>query len=131
MFGTLIDAILEQVKRASFQAMFADGHGPSRNAWCAGMAARETCLDTKLFGVTAQWSTGWRSQIDHAAANEISLVMAVRPDLSDLTQLAEDRSVWTQGVSGEDPSDATADHGEHCLSISMEIVKKMLTEAGV
>ena len=34
LFLILVDAILEQLKRAGFAAVFADGHGPSRASWC-------------------------------------------------------------------------------------------------
>jgi len=46
--------------------------------------------------------------MDHAARNESSLVMALRADLADLSQLNGDLSVWPQGVGGQDPRDATA-----------------------
>ncbi len=131
LFAVLVDAILEQVCRAGFRAVFADGHGPSRGSWCADTPSRQERFGLKLLGVTGEWASGWKSQVDHAAKNETSLVMAVRPDLPDLGQLDADRSVWPQGVGGEDPRDATAAHGEECLAQSMALVEKMLAAAGV
>ena len=84
-----------------------------------------------LAGVTDEVGKEWKSQMDHAARNETSLVMAVRPDLPDLAQLDSDRAVWPQGVGGEDPRDSTAAYGEECLAKSMELVQQMLERAGV
>jgi len=130
-FMVLIDAILEQLNRAGFKAVFADGHGPSRNSWCQNLKDREARFGLKLFGVDENLRPRWRSQVDHASKNESSLVMAFRPDLADLSQLEADRSVWPQGVGGEDPRDATADHGQECLRESIDALKKVLEEAGV
>ena len=130
-FLALVDAILEQLKRAGFKGVFADGHGPSRGSWVANREEREARFGLKLFGVTGEWRTSWKSQMDHAARNETSLVMAVRPELVDLLQLDEDRSVWPQGVGGEDPRDATAEHGRECLKTSLDLVGKMFEEAGL
>ena len=131
VFQALIDAILAQLKRAGFKGVFADGHGPSRNSWTANLAERQARFGLQLFGVTDQWRQGWQSQMDHAARNETSLVMAVRPELVDLGQLDEERSVWPQGVGGEDPRDSTAEYGEECLSTSLQLVGKMFAEAGL
>lgn len=131
-FLSLIDAILAQIKRAGFQAVFADGHGPSRNSWVQNLADRQARFGLKLLGVTEQArKAGWKSQMDHAAKNESSLVMALRPELPDLSRLDADRGVWPQGVGGEDPRDASAEHGEACLEASIAIVGTLLDEAGI
>ena len=83
-FGMLVDAILEQIKRAGFKLVFADGHGPSRRAWREAMAEREQRFGLKLAGVTDEVAREWQSQMDHAARNETSLVMHYREDLVDL-----------------------------------------------
>jgi creatinine amidohydrolase len=71
----IVDAILAQLKRAGFQAVFADGHGPSRWSWVENIPDREARLGLKLFGVTKEISRAWKSQVDHAARNETSLLM--------------------------------------------------------
>ncbi|MBE7464041.1 MAG: creatininase family protein [Planctomycetes bacterium] len=130
-FNALLDAILEQLKRAGFKAVFADGHGPSRNHWRQGLAERQERFGLKLLGVTEDTVKEWRSQTDHAAKNETSLVMALRPELPDLAQLGADRSVWPQGVGGPDPRDASAAFGEECLEATLQLMRKKLDEAGV
>ena len=94
LFLALIDHILSQLKRAGFQVVFADGHGPSRSSWCAEIDERQERFGLQLLGVTPDVRPEWKSQMDHAARNETSMVMAVREDLPDLSQLDADRSVW-------------------------------------
>ena len=130
-FMTLIDAILAQLKRAGFRALFADGHGPSRRSWVENLEEREARFGLKLFGVTDDFRGLWKSLTDHAARNETACVMALRPELVDLSQLSTDRSVWPQGVGGEDPRDATAAFGKECLDTSLGLVKQMFEKAGI
>ena len=58
LFAVLIDAILEQVRRAGFRAVLADGHGPSRSSWCAGIEEREARFHLKLLGAKS-WPESW------------------------------------------------------------------------
>jgi creatinine amidohydrolase len=127
----MVDAILAQLKRAGFRAVFADGHGPSRSSWVEHLPERQARFGLKLFGVTKEIARQWRSQVDHAARNETSLMMHLRPDLADLSQLPSSRSTWPQGVGGEDPRDATAAYGKECLEKSVELVRQLFAEAGL
>jgi creatinine amidohydrolase len=126
----MVDALLAQLKRAGFRAVFADGHGPSRWSWAENLSERQARFGLKLFGVTKE-IVGWRSQVDHAARNETSLMMHLRPGLVDLSQLPQARSTWPQGVAGEDPRDATAPYGKECLQQSVELVRHMFADAGL
>ncbi len=127
----IVDAILEQLKRAGFRAVFGDGHGPSRGSWVGNLAEREARFGLKLFGVSREISAEWKSQVDHAARNETSLMMHYRPDLVDLSQLPQDRAEKPVGVAGEDPRDATAAYGQECLEKSVELVRQMFLKAGL
>lgn len=127
----IVDAILEQLKRAGFRAVFADGHGPSRWSWAENLKERETRFGLKLFGLTSEVAKDWKSQMDHAARNETSLMMHYRPELVDLAQLPAARSEWPQGVGGEDPRDATAAYGKQCLQASVEVVRRLFSRAGL
>ena len=57
--------------------------------------------------------------------------MHYREELVDLGRLSDDRSVWPQGVGGEDPRDASAAHGRECMERSVEIVGRLIAESGV
>jgi creatinine amidohydrolase/Fe(II)-dependent formamide hydrolase-like protein len=69
--------------------------------------------------------------MDHAARNETSLMMHLRPDLVDPSRLPQSRSTWPQGVAGEDPRDATAAYGRECFESSVELVGRMFADAGL
>ncbi|MCU0915683.1 MAG: creatininase family protein [Planctomycetes bacterium] len=127
----MVDAILAQLKRAGFRAVFADGHGPSRSSWIENLAEREARFGLKLLGVTRELGRQWKSQVDHAARNETSLMLHYRPELVDLSRLPPDRATWPQGVGGEDPRDATAAYGKECFERSVELVRQMFAQAGL
>jgi creatinine amidohydrolase len=130
-FLSLVDEIVGQLKRAGFNVIFADGHGPSRRSWCDQLDERQSRFGIQLLGVTPEVRGEWLSQMDHAARNESSLVMALRGDLADLSRLDDDRSVWPQGVGGQDPRDATSAYGEECLTKSVAVVGRLLQQAGI
>jgi creatinine amidohydrolase len=127
----MVDAILEQLKRAGFRGVFADGHGPSRWSWVSNIAEREARFGMRLLGVTENVSKHWQSQMDHAARNETSLMLHYRPELVDMTQLPKSRDEKPQGVGGMNPRDATSDHGEKCSEDSVAIVGELLAKAGL
>jgi len=127
----IVDAILAQLKRAGFRAVFADGHGPSRWSWVENIADREARLGLRLFGVTREVAGKWRSQMDHAGGNETSLVMHLRPELVDLSRLPQSRAEWPQGVGGGDPRDGTAALGKQFLEESVEVVRQLFAKAGL
>jgi len=77
------------------------------------------------------FESDWKSQVDHAARNETSLMMHLRPELVDLGQLPKSADEWPQGVGGDDPRKATADFGKECFEASVELVRKVFEEAGV
>jgi creatinine amidohydrolase len=129
-FKSLLDAILFQIKRVGFQAVFADGHGPSRWSWVRDIPEREERFGLKLFGVTKDIEDEWKYQIDHAALNETSIMLALRPELVDISRLPEDPSIPPERILGEDPRKAASNLGNEYLSSAVEIVKQMLVKAG-
>ena len=73
----------------------------------------------------------WRTQNDHAARNEASILMAVSPGFVDLSLLPADRSQWPEGVNGEGPRDATAAFGEELIEDTLILIGEKLGELGV
>ena len=130
-FATLVDAILVQIKRAGFAAVFADGHGPSRGAWVRAMPERVKRFGLKLMGVSDEVREAWTSQMDHAGRNETSLVLYYRPELVDLQRLDVDRDIWPQGVGGEDPRDGSGEYGRECLENAVALVGQLVAASGV
>jgi len=131
LFMDMVDAILAQCKRTGFRAVFADGHGPSRASWVRELPRREAHFGLKLFGVTPDIQDAWKSQMDHAALNETSLMLHYRPDLVDMSQLPRSKTDRPLGVWGDDPREATAGHGLECMNASIELMIRKFREAGI
>jgi creatinine amidohydrolase len=130
LFLLLCESIIGQAQRAGFTVLVADGHGPSRWAWGRNVGAWEAQYGIRLVSVDRDLP-GWRSQIDHAAKNETSLMLALRPDLVDLARLPADPATWPQGVGGEDPRAATAEHGKACIDACLALLEARLAALGV
>jgi creatinine amidohydrolase len=84
-----------------------------------------------LLGVVRDFPVGWKCQTDHAGCNETSLVAAICPDLVDLARLPADRDTPVPAMIGEDPRDATVEHGLACLAECTDLVGKKLIEFGL
>jgi tRNA pseudouridine38-40 synthase len=124
LFDEIVDAQLAQLKRAGIEAVFADGHGPSRWRWGATLLARAAKSGLRVYGVDKAAEAAWPSQTDHAARNETSMMLAAYPDLVDLAAL--DGEDGRLGVAGADPAEATAEEGERCFGEAVAQVGAML-----
>jgi len=131
LFLSLVESVLAQAKRAGFKCIVADGHGPSRNAWAEMADSWEEQFALKLISAKRDFPGKWRTQTDHAGRNETSIMMAVAPELVDLSQLPTDRDQWPEGVAGEDPRDATAAFGDELIEAALFLIGSKLDELGV
>jgi len=131
LFLMLIENILAQAKRAGFKCIAADGHGPSRTAWAEMADAWEKQFHLKLISAKRDFPDTWPTQTDHAGRNETSIMMALAPELVDLTRLPANREQWPQGVNGEDPRDASAAHGEELIEAALGLIGGKLKEYGI
>jgi creatinine amidohydrolase len=130
-FRKLIEAILLLLKRAGFKIVVAHGHGPSTSNfsnWSEELSAK---FDLKLFVVWREdESDGLGIQTDHAAANETSLLMALRPELVQMENLPKDLNVWPVAVGGKDPRVyASADRGQKAIAMQVERMADILRQA--
>jgi creatinine amidohydrolase len=130
LFLQIVEGVLAQAARAGFRVIVADGHGPSRRAFREHAPGWETQFGLHLIAPGHRIEGQWRSQVDHAGRNETSLMLAHHPRLVDLAQLPPDRAVWPQGVAGEDPRDATPEHGEACIAASLALIEEALAKSG-
>ena len=133
-FKVIMEATLKQIKRAGFKVLVAHGHGPSTN-----FLREHTGEWEERFGLKIIHCWGYKDQegmgimVDHAAMNETSLVMALRPDLVHMEYLPEDTATWPLGVSGQDPRlYASKEKGAEIISIQKErmvgIIRDLLVE---
>ena len=126
----LLVHILRQVESLGFKVMvILAGHYPLLNH------ARAAVETYSIQGKARAWAaTGYelvRDTIpdagDHAAKWETSLLMALRPELVDMSRLPEDTSVPLIGVGGVDPrGEASPEYGEAGVK---EVVEKIVEKA--
>jgi creatinine amidohydrolase len=134
-FRILLEAILKQLKRAGFRIVVGHGHGPSTSFF------RDHAAEWKeMFGLQCLvcWGSeydenGLGIQVDHAAMNETSLVMALRPELVHMERLPNDLNQWPVAVGGRDPRvHASPEVGRKALALNGErmsvILRSMLDQ---
>lgn len=134
-FYRMLDGIMKQLSRAGFKIVVGHGHGPStmffskhHDEW-----KQKYGLDTFDCWGSQYDKQGLGIQVDHAAANETSLVMALRPELVQMGRLPDDPNVWPVGVGGQDPrTNASPERGREAIRLQKErmadILRKALTK---
>lgn len=129
-FKQIIAEILKQLKRAGFKIVVAHGHGPSTMAFYQSSKRWREEFGLELY-------TCWRNnesdglgiQIDHAAANETSLMMSLRPELVKIENLPEDLDEKPLGLDGKDPREfASLEEGKRIIYLQVERMAKLLNE---
>ncbi len=129
-FKQILAEILKQLKRAGFKIVVAHGHSPSTMAFYQSSKKWGKEFDLKLF-------TCWRNnesdglgiQTDHAAANETSLMMAIKPALVKIENLPKDMNEKPLGLDGKDPREfASSEEGNKIISLQVERMAKLLKE---
>ena len=131
LYLLMVEQVIANAKRIGFKAIVADGHGPSRWTFNAYAERWEEQYGIVLIGQKHRMEEGWRTQMDHAAKNETSLLLAAFPDDVDMSELPSDRTEWPKGVGGEDPRDSSAEHGEALYEETVELIGRALERAGV
>lgn len=120
LFGAILDAVVGNLARAGFRIVIGHGHGPSTTAF---QDRKQVFWDKYHVYTASLWELGFSGdegiQTDHAAANESSLVMALRPDLARLDRLPA--AEVPVGVWGKDPrTAASAAWGEELIRRNVE-----------
>ncbi|HNR30230.1 MAG TPA: creatininase family protein [Candidatus Hydrogenedentes bacterium] len=130
LFARLLTGIMRQLKRAGFRIVVAHGHAPSTQAFL-GLRPEWDHLGLQIFVCWREdESDGLGIQTDHAAANETSLVMALRGDLVDMGRLPEDPTESILAVNGDDPRmHASAERGRRAIALQMDRMATLLRDA--
>lgn len=131
-FNMLLDQIMENLKRAGFKIVIGHGHGPSTHAF----ADRKEIFKEKYGLITYNlWEIALNGregiQTDHAAENETSIMMALKPELVDIKKLEPDKipvAIW-----GHDPRlSASSERGDDIVdknvNLSAQKLKSLLSE---
>lgn len=142
-FKEIIEAVLKQLQRAGFKIVVAHGHGPSTVFMIRHYAELEnkynlliyTCWGWNVRGEYDQAANEKEHQdigimVDHAAANETSLMMYYLPHLVHLDLLPADTTKWPVGIMGRDPRlYASADVGKQATEWHLKRMEGLLAEA--
>jgi creatinine amidohydrolase len=103
-FTQMLEATLKQLKRVGFKIVVAHGHGPSTILFANNIRNWKDKFNLDCY---ICWKEGEPDnvglQTDHAAANETSLMMALRPELVEIGNLPKDLDEKPLGLIGEDP----------------------------
>lgn len=126
IFVSMLDRIMQNLARAGFKAVVAHGHGPSTNTFAE---LKKTYAEKYGLQAYTLWDLGYKDKegimTDHAAANETSLVLALRPELVDMSRLQKDKV--PVGSWGEDPrTGASEERGKILIDKNVELASKNL-----
>lgn len=130
-FHALLDAVLKQVARAGFRIVVAHGHGPSTVQFRDRIPRFREEFGLECFHCWGgDFGEGVGIQVDHAAMNETSLVMALRPDLVRMDRLPEDLDQWPVAIGGKDPRVyASAEFGRRAIDLQKDRMTALLRNA--
>lgn len=126
-FNDLLDCTMRNLARAGFKIVVAHGHGPSTNAFAA---LEETFAEKYGLRCYTLFQLGYDGydglMTDHAAANETSLTMALRPELVHPEYMSADEipvASW-----GRDPrKHASAEFGWELLNKNVDRITEKLS----
>lgn len=126
LFNGLLDTIMSNLSRAGFKVVIGHGHGPSLEAF---INRKQLFMDRYGLYTYNLWDLGYKDddglQTDHAALNETSLVMSLRPDLVNIEKLSADEI--PVGIWGEDPRIAASkSYGDELIRHNMELITQNL-----
>lgn len=125
LYHDLLLAIAFQLHRAGFKILVAHGHGPSTNQFLAAgneieekfhlkcISAWDFCQEKRL-----------KFQYDHAAANETSITMELRPELVQLDRIisGEEKPI---GIAGADPRVyASSEYGREIIDYTVKCMSE-------
>jgi creatinine amidohydrolase len=131
-FHEILSAVLKQLARAGFRIVVGHGHGPS-----TGFFTKHASEWQERFGLhclncwgSDQDAEGLGIQVDHAAMNETSLVMALRPELVQMDRLPSDPQAWPVAIGGKDPRTfASPEVGRKAIELQTARMTSILREA--
>ncbi len=131
-YHIILDATMKQLARAGFRIVVGHGHGPSTIFFGRRCARWKEEFGLECFNCwgSDQDGEGLGIQVDHAAANETSLVMALRPELVQMERLPADPDKWPLAIGGKDPREfASPEFGRKAIALQTERMAKILREA--
>jgi creatinine amidohydrolase len=132
-FQAQVCDVLKGLKRVGFKIVVAHGHAPSRRMFAELAPEWQKDFGLRLFTCERPDGEGPGLLTDHGAANETSLMMAVRAELVQMDNLSSADPI--AGIWGHDPrGTATSAAGEERMDLNLArmdgILQKALVEIG-
>jgi creatinine amidohydrolase len=129
-FKQVLELILEQLTRSGFKIVVAHGHIPSTMLFDKHIDEWNEEFGLELFTCWQKRETPKLGlQTDHAAANETSLMMALRPNLVNIDNLPKNINEKPLGVLGRDPrKHASSDLGKKIITLQLDRMAEILKE---
>jgi len=129
LFLALLEAILGQLSRAGFRIVVGHGHGPSTKFFlehAPDWRQKFNLICLSCWG-SPHDQEGLGIQVDHAAMNETSLMMALYPERVQMDPLPSDLNSWPLAIGGKDPRIyASPERGEKIIALQKERMAKIL-----
>jgi creatinine amidohydrolase len=126
-----VGGMVRQLSRAGLKIVVGHGHGPSTDFF-----RRQATVWKETYGIeTLTMQEILREKelgfmIDHAGANETSIMLATNPELVKMENLPKDPGEWPRGIMGEDPRvHASAEFGQRIVRANLETMEMLLREA--
>ena len=128
LFAKLLDSIMRNLSRSGFKIVMAHGHGPSTDTF---RKHKEEYFEKYGLITYCLFDLGYTGfdgiQTDHAATNETSITMALKPDLVNLNNLPKDKIPVS--VSGRDPRlYASIEEGKRVIELNVSKIGPKLCE---
>ena len=128
VFQSYAEVMLKQLRRAGVRIVVGHGHGPSTDLFVARRKEWESGLGLKVLtlqGILPEKELGF--MIDHAGANETSIMLATDPELVRMENLPKDPRAWPVGIMGADPRvHASAEMGRRIIEANLGAMEKLL-----
>lgn len=130
VFLQYADGMVKQLSRAGVRILVGHGHGPSTDFFHKQAPAWKEVYGIKVLtlqGILEDKELGF--MIDHAGANETSIMLATTPELVKMENLPKDPNVWPKGIMGRDPRlHATAQFGRRIIEANLVKMERLLLE---
>jgi creatinine amidohydrolase len=130
VFQNYAEGMLKQLARAGVRIVVAHGHGPSTDLFVAKKKDWESEFGLRVLtlqGILAEKELGF--MIDHAGANETSIMLATNPELVRMENLPKDSKDWPVGIMGADPRvHASPEKGRKIIEANLNAMKRLLRE---
>ncbi|MGD0637453.1 MAG: creatininase family protein [Nitrososphaerales archaeon] len=130
VFQRYVEGMLKQLGRAGVRVVVGHGHGPSTDLFVSKRGVWEYQFGLKvltLHGIVPESELGF--MIDHAGANETSIMLATNPELVKMENLPGNPKDWPLGIMGADPRVyASAELGRRIIDANLSATQRLLRE---